>query len=162
LAKIFLPKIFALKSFGQNFSAKNFRPKKFRPEFLLQLFLSKLDNPTNFGQTLYNAYHQIVTIKISKNRNYLEEFSSLVVIFEKKIAKRNYLVVGTVITFIILDENRVHGSTKFSYILYPTVALKLSASCIILSRVWFIIINKIIATILSNSSMEQPVNYACR
>ena len=29
----------------------------------------------------YGAYHQIVRIKISKNRNYLEEFSSLVVFF---------------------------------------------------------------------------------
>jgi len=28
---------------------------------------------------MYSAYHQIVTIRISKNRNYLEEFSSLVV-----------------------------------------------------------------------------------
>ena len=27
----------------------------------------------------YSAYHQIVTIKISKNSNYLEEFSSLAV-----------------------------------------------------------------------------------
>jgi len=48
---------------------------------------------------LYSAYHQIVTIKIAKNRNYLEEFSSLVVFLVdnfQKIAKRNYLVVGTV------------------------------------------------------------------
>ena len=45
---------------------------------------------------MYSAYHQIVTIKISKNRNYLEEFSSLVVFLVdnfRKIAKRNYLVV---------------------------------------------------------------------
>ena len=30
-------------------------------------------------ESVYSAYNQIVTIKIAKNRNYLEEFSSLVV-----------------------------------------------------------------------------------
>ena len=53
----------------------------------------------------YSAYHQIITIKISKNRNNLEEFSSLVVDndrkFPKNIAERNYLVACTVYTMCI-------------------------------------------------------------
>jgi len=74
------------------------------PSQFLLLILLKSD----LCQKVCSAYHQIVKIKNSKNRNYLEEFSSFSCVFSwqfskisQKIVKRNYLVcnyleVGTV------------------------------------------------------------------
>ena len=54
----------------------------------------------------YSAYHQIVTIKISKNRKYLvDNFRK----FPKKMVKRKYLMVGTV---LFLDYNKTKKEKK--------------------------------------------------
>ena len=62
-------------------------------------------------QTKTITYHQIVTIKISKNRNNLKNFRKKK---SQKIAKRNYLVVGTVVLKFIKKSLKIHYSLIIS------------------------------------------------